>query len=103
MSLYADVYAMTHDYVRKGGKRNRNQQRNRILEFVKFIEKRGVCSLGQIGERHVIQYWKKNRNLSDATLYSHWLAIRVLWELCGKSGEPPKPWYQKDVKIIDFI
>lgn len=91
MNLYEEAYALTLPYVSKGGKRNRNQQRKRMLAFVKFAQQKGVKSIGQVGRKHVIQYWKDNRNLSETTLYNHWLAIKVLWELSGKVNLPPKP------------
>jgi len=91
MSLYLDVKQLTHSYVRKGGKCNRNQQRKRMLSFAKHVENLGAKSMGQVGRRHVILYWKANRDLSSSTLYNHWLAIRELWALAGKIGDPPKP------------
>ena len=78
-------------YVRKGGKENRRQQLARMQAFAAFCEVMGASELGQVGGRHVVAYWKANRGLSDATLYSHWLAIRHLWRLSCKAGEPPKP------------
>jgi hypothetical protein len=91
VNLYHEVYELTHHYVKKGGKKNRNQQRKRMLAFAKFAQSHGVKSLGQLGRKHVIQYWKENRALSERTLYSHWLAIRELWRLSGKVGEPAPP------------
>jgi len=91
MNLYHEVYELTHHYVKKGGKRNRNQQRKRMLAFAKFAQSHGVKSLGQLGRRHVIMYWKLKNNLASRTLYNHWLAIRELWRLAGKVGEPTLP------------
>lgn len=96
MNLYFEVYALTHNYTRKGGKKNRNQQRKRMLAFTKFAQKKGVNSIGQLGRKHVIQYFKANTHLADRTLYNHFLAIRELWELSGKTGEPPKPKLSSD-------
>jgi len=48
-------------------------------------------SLGEVGARHVILYWRATRDLSDATRYNHWLALRILWWLAGKAQEPPAP------------
>ena len=109
MNLYYEVFNLTHNYVRKGGKRNRNQQRKRMLALAKFAQSKGVKSLGQLGRKHVIQYWKENRALSERTLYNHWLAIRELWKLIEKTGEPPKPqkliygdFDSEDCKVIDL-
>jgi hypothetical protein len=91
MKLINEVKKLTNAYVRKGGKDNRRQQRARMIAFAGFCATQGVNSIGQVGKNHVIQYWKSNRNLAESTAYSHWLAIRTLWELAGKAGEPPKP------------
>lgn len=91
MSLIKQVENKTHEYVRKGGKDNRKQQRARMLAFAAFASTIGAREMGQVGATHVIRYWKAHRELSDATLYSHWLAIRELWVIFGKSGEPPRP------------
>lgn len=89
--IVIELQKLTNGYVKKGGKDNRRQQRARMIAFAEFCASLGVNSLGQIGKNHVIQYWKTNRNLAESTAYSHWLAIRSLWELSGKAGEPPKP------------
>jgi hypothetical protein len=91
MKIINEVKKLTNAYVRKGGKDNRRQQRARMIDFADFCATQGVNSVGQIGKNHVIQYWKSNRNLAESTAYSHWLAIRSLWNLAGKAGEPPKP------------
>ena len=91
MSLQEEVRALTHGYVRKGGKDNRRQQRGRIEKFIDYCATQGARSLGQIGKKHVIGYWKAHRVFKPRTLHAHWLAIRVLWRLAGKPGEPPRP------------
>ena len=90
-NLVEQVKKLAHAYVKKGGKGNRRQQRARMLSFAAFAEGLGAREIGQVGGRHVIAYWKASRALADATLYSHWLAIRHLWRISGKAGEPPKP------------
>ena len=92
MKLINEVEALTHGYVRKGGKDNRRQQRARMISFAQHASASGVRSLGQIGKGHVIEYWKAHRDLATSTAYGHWLAIRELWRLSGKVGEPPRPW-----------
>lgn len=62
-----------------------------MLAFAAFARAEGVNSLGQAGKAHVIRYWKLHRHLSDATLYNHWRAISILWQLAEKKGEPPRP------------
>ena len=91
MRLLKEVEALSHAYVRKGGKDNRRQQRARMLAFAEHAAASGAHSLGQLGKAHVIDYWKSHREFAASTAYSHWLAIRDLWQLAGKVGEPPRP------------
>lgn len=101
MKIVIEVQQLTNGYVRKGGKDNRRQQRARMIAFAEFCASLGVNSLGQVGKNHVIQYWKTNRNLAESTAYSHWLAIRSLWELLGKPGSPPKPFRIDEISLND--
>lgn len=96
MNLVYAVNKLTHAYACKGGKTNRRQQRKRMQAFAKHAANMGANSLGQVGARHVINYWKINRSLSPATAYNHWLAIRELWQLADKSGEPPRPFMRNE-------
>ncbi|GAB6051156.1 hypothetical protein JCM16106_20120 [Hydrogenophilus islandicus] len=96
MRLIREVERLTRGYVRKGGKDNRRQQRARMLAFAEACARMGANSLGQVGKRHVVAYWKAHRDLAPATLYAHWLAIRELWRLAGKAGDPPRPIAEAD-------
>ena len=94
MKLQQQVQTLARAYVRKGGKDNRRQQTARMMAFATHAEGLGAFEIGQVGGRHVVSYWRALRasgGLADSTLYSHWLAIRELWQLAGKVGEPPKP------------
>lgn len=94
MTLEQQVTQKIHSYTRKGGKDNRSQQAARMLAFAAHAQALGAREMGQVGGRHVVSYWKALRasgSLADSTLYNHWLAIRELWKLTGKSGEPPRP------------
>jgi hypothetical protein len=91
MKLTHEVEFLTRGYGRTGCKDNRRQQRARMLAFAEHCAAMGAHSLDQVGQNHVIRYWKAHRALAPATAYSHWLAIRELWRLANKSGEPPKP------------
>lgn len=91
MNLQNQVEILTRAYVRKGGKDNRRQQRARMMAFAAHCEALGAREMGQMGPIHVVRYWKASTGLSDATRYSHWLAIRELWRLAGMPGEPPRP------------
>jgi hypothetical protein len=91
MRLIHQVEALTRPYAAKGGKDNRRQQRARMMAFADHCAAHGAAEIGQVGARHVISYWKGRRHLSEATAYSHWLAIRELWQIAGKQGDPPRP------------
>lgn len=94
MTLEQQVAKKIHNYTRKGGKDNRSQQAARMLAFSAHAQALGAKEMGQVGGRHVVSYWKALRasgGLADSTLYNHWLAIRELWKLSGKNGEPPRP------------
>ena len=96
MSLAQEVNALANGYVRKGGKKNRQQQRARMITFANYAVAMGAHSMAQVGKYHVIGYWKANRALADSTLYNHWRALCVLWVRAGKVGQPPKPRFAKD-------
>ena len=94
MKLQNQEKELARGYVRKGGKDNRRQQLARMLAFAAHVEAAGASGMGQVGGRHVVDYWRALRasgSLADSTLYAHWLAIRELWGWAGKPGEPPKP------------
>jgi len=91
VKIVADVRKLADTYVSKGGKMNRRKQRSRMLSFAKHCAAMGEVHIHQLGERHVIQYWRENRELSEPVLYQHWLAIRELWQMIGKHKDPPRP------------
>ncbi|NOU12471.1 MAG: hypothetical protein HOO92_00685 [Methylococcaceae bacterium] len=69
------------NYVRGGGKDFRKKQVTRIIEFLDWIEENeGVISLGRIGKKHVIGFWKSHTHLSDSTANKYWLALCKLWD-----------------------
>jgi len=57
----------------------------------------GCRDFGEFGKRHVIEFWKSHRDLSEPVQYQHWLAFRELWQRIGKTGEPPKPRTTKEI------
>jgi len=91
MSLQREIQLLARDYVRKGGKQNRRKQAKRMIALGACAEKLGCKHLGELGKRHVIEFYKAHRDLSEAVQYQHWLSFRELWRLSQKSGEPPKP------------
>jgi hypothetical protein len=87
-----ELESFTHDYVRRGGKQNRRKQVSLIVDFLEYTDARErVTSLHRIGARHVINFWKSHRELSEKTAYDYWLGLCKLWEWTGKPGKPPKP------------
>lgn len=97
--LEREVEKLMREAILKGGKGNRIQQRGRMMAFARHAAALGARSMGQVGDSHVIRYWKASRgSLEDVTRYSHWLALRELWRMAGKLKEPPKPWTTKQFK-----
>ena len=79
-------------YDRQGGKNNRRQQLKRAASVCDWVQRNcQVHHLGQLGGRHIVQFWKAHANLADSTKYSYWLALRQLWRCAGKAGDPPRP------------
>lgn len=89
-NLKDEVLLLTRNYVRSGGKDNRRQQLKRMLAFTKFCRDNGTIRLAQIGQKHVMSYYRHNKHLSHATLYNHFLAISKLFDLASKK-QPPRP------------
>jgi len=87
-----ELQAHTHDYVRRGGKQNRKKQVSLIIDFLEYTDStEKLTSLHRLGKRHVINFWKSHRNLSDKVAYDYWLGICKLWVWLDKPDKPPKP------------
>ena len=93
MTLIQQVEQATHAWAAKGNKAGRSRQRRMMMAFAGHAEALGARERGQVGGRTVISYFKALRaaNRAYATQMDHWRAIRVLWQLWGKPGEPPGP------------
>lgn len=79
-------------YGRRGGKKNRRLQKQRLAVFVSYCSSQlGLKSLGQLGKKHVENFFVSRWDLSEKTKTHYWYAIRILWKLLAKIGEPPKP------------
>jgi hypothetical protein len=90
--LANQVRSLAHAYVRGGSKTNRRLQVGRMLKFVAFVEEtERLHNLHEFGHRHVINFWKNNRDLAPKTAHDYWLALCALWRLAGKPGKPPRP------------
>jgi len=93
MSLRREIQLLAHDYVRKGGKKNRRKQAKRMIALGAFSETLGCRCMGELGKRHIIAFYKYHRHFSDAVLYQHYLAFRKLYELASKPNDPPAPFF----------
>lgn len=82
-----------HIYVRHGGKTARRAMVKRLIAVLRDIEayEKGVKSPHQVGRAHVHRYYARHESLSPATIRDHFYALRLLWELLKRSGEPPRP------------
>lgn len=73
-------------YAAKGGKTSRRNTVARIERFLEFCQ----CHPEQVGRRHVHEFFEKSA-LSKTTARDYWYAIKTLWGMLGRDGEPPKP------------
>jgi DNA-binding XRE family transcriptional regulator len=88
----SELQSHTHDYVRLSGKLNRKKQVSLIIDFLEYTDStEKLTSLHRLGKRHVINFWKSHRNLSDKVAYDYWLGICKLWLWIDKPDKPPKP------------
>jgi hypothetical protein len=77
---------------RRGGKQNRRLQKQRLSVFVTYCASNwSLKSLGQLGKKHVENFFVSRWDLTAKTKSHYWYALRVLWELLGKAELPPKP------------
>jgi len=87
-----ELQSHTHDYVRRGGKQNRKKQVSLIIDFLEYTDStEKLTSLHRLGKRHVINFWKSHRNMSEKVSYDYWLGICKLWVWIDKPEKPPKP------------
>ena len=91
--LLDQLHEATHAWATKGNKAGRARQRRMMMAFAGHAEALGARERGQVGGRTVISYFKALRaaKRAYATQMDHWRAIRELWQLWGKPGEPPRP------------
>ena len=101
MNFVEEVEFRTRGYASKGNKEYRGYQRARMIDFAKHAATLDVRSSGQMGKFHVVAYWKTHRDLNGRTAYAHWLAIRELWRILDKPGEPPRPRVVGNANILE--
>ncbi len=80
-------------FVRHGGKTSRRATVGRLIAILDDIQQheQGVRQPPQVGRAHLHRYWVRKHRLAERTLADHWYAMRLLWQLLERSGEPPKP------------
>ena len=80
-------------YLRHGGKTSRRAMVQRLITICEEIQsyEAGVKLPPQIGKAHIHRYWHRQQRLSPVTLRDHFYALRLLWDLLGRTGEPPRP------------
>lgn len=75
-----------NQYGAKGGKTSRRRQVKRIQRFIIWCG----CQPEQIGKRHVHKFFAHHQ-FAPTTERGYWYAIRLLWQLIGRKGDPPWP------------
>ena len=87
------ILARVDVFLRHGGKTNRRAMVQRLIKICEEIQsyEAGVKLLPQIGRAHIHRYWRRQQRLSPVTLRDHFYALRLLWDLLGRTGEPPRP------------
>lgn len=80
-------------YLRHGGKTSRRATVKRLLSILDDLSRNehGVELPPQVGRAHLHRYWARHNDLAATTLRDHWYAMGLLWQLLGRSGEPPRP------------
>jgi hypothetical protein len=78
-------------HCRKGGKTSRRRQADRLRQFLDFCRSTGVKAPDQVGRRHVYEWYESLPSAAPATLRDRYYAVRLLWEILGRAGDPPKP------------
>ena len=92
-TLEKAVRRMAHEYVRHGGKQSRRKRVDRLCLALDWIAREFPACRGlqQIGRKQVWQFYAAHNHLSEKTLAEYGYAFRLLWELLGRTGEPPWP------------
>lgn len=75
-----------HQYAARGGKTHRR----RVVRRVEQVIRECGCPADQIGRRHIHELYER-RPMAPSTQRDYDEAIRLLWQLLGRSGQPPRP------------
>ena len=84
--LTRELIHKLHLYKSKGGKVSRKRNVERMKEFIGWCN----CPPHQTGRKYVHEFFAEKK-FAPSTARDYWYAIRTLWELMGRIGEPPKP------------
>ena len=92
-TLATTLRQLAHGYVRKGGKQSRRKRVDRLCLALDWIAQAFPACKGlqQVGRKQVWQFYAAHNHLSEKTLAEYGYAFRLLWELLGRTGEPPWP------------
>lgn len=91
-SVSQQIFQRTHVYAAHGAKKNRRRQIKLLQHACAWIAMtHHLNHVDQIGKRHIIDFYRHNRDLSGSTIMAYFYAFVVLWEILGRSGEPPRP------------
>jgi len=74
--------------MKHGGKKNRGDL---VRKMEKVYEHSRVYYLDQLGRKHIIEFYKANRHLSERTLMQYYYALKHLYKLLERKYLPPKP------------
>lgn len=82
-------------YARKGGKRSRRRQVERIELFVEWCHRPAE----QIGRRQVHEFFEAQK-FAPTTARDYFYAICQLWVLLDRAGKPPRPPSLESASIV---
>ena len=84
--IHRELRHKLHLYARKGGKKSRRRQVERIELFVEWCHRPAE----QIGRRQAHEFFQAH-NFAPTTARDYYYAICKLWTLLGRGGKPPSP------------
>jgi hypothetical protein len=81
-----ELFFKLHQHARKGGKIARTRQLKKIQAFIKWCGR----APHQIGRRQVHEFYRAH-DFAPTTARDYHYAIRLLWQVLERPGEPPRP------------
>lgn len=80
-------------YVRHGGKTSRRATVRRLIAVLRDIQQheQGISTPAVVGRAHIHRYYKRHSHLAESTKRDHYYAVKLLWGLLDRTGNPPKP------------